>query len=132
MRTQHVRRMAAASLTGAACLCASSGAFASNPLEYPDNGSASFSRGGAWLAVGNEPIAAHYNPAALATQGSGFSIEQQLNFDHVCYNRTGPGDSVVGPNDQGTTMVDGKTVPIREYVPTCNTRGSFPSTIPSI
>jgi long-chain fatty acid transport protein len=122
--------MAAASLTGAACLCASSGAFASNPLEYPDNGAASFARGGAWLAVGNEPIAAHYNPAALATQGSGFSIEQQLNFDHVCYDRRGPGNTAVGPND--ATTLPGQTTPAVTYLPVCNSRGSFPSTIPSI
>jgi len=113
-----------------ACLSVSSGAFASNPLEYPDNGSASFSRGGAWLAVGNEPIATHYNPAGLATQGSGFSIEQQLNFDHVCYDRRGPGNAIVGPDDQNVSGPNGSK--LFEYRPVCNTRGSFPSTIPSI
>ncbi|HEX4337414.1 MAG TPA: hypothetical protein VH062_15970 [Polyangiaceae bacterium] len=130
MRTEHARRLAAAALTGAACLSVSSGAFASNPLEYPDNGSASFSRGGAWLGVANEPIAAHYNPAALATQGSGFSIEQQLNFDHVCYDRRGPGNNPhVGPNDQS---LGPNGTPLLQYLPVCNSRGGFPSTIPSI
>src|SRR5689334_9153714 len=119
MRTEHARRLAAASLTGMACLSVASGAFASNPLEYPDNGSAAFSRGGAWLALGNEPIATHYNPATLATQGSGFSIEQQLNFDHVCYDRRGPGDALVGPNalvPASSGMGQRFT-----YLPTCNT-----------
>src|SRR6185295_15665807 len=79
-----------ATLAGGAVLFGSSTGFASNPLEYPDNGSASFSRGGAWLAVANEPVATHYNPAGLAIQGSGFSIEQQLNLNTVCYDRHGP------------------------------------------
>jgi len=122
--------VAGGTLTGAAWVFVASLAFASNPLEYPDNGTASFSRGGAWLAVGNEPIAAHYNPAALATQGSGFSIEQQLNFDHVCYDRRGPGNVAVGPNDQ--VPVAGTTTHLLDYLPVCNTRGAFPSTIPSM
>ena len=97
---------------------------ASNPLEYPDNGSAAFSRGGAWLAVANEPIATHYNPAALATQASAVSFEQQLNFVHTCFDRRGPGNVVVGPNDAGAA--------IYEYRRVCNARGSFPNTIPSV
>jgi long-chain fatty acid transport protein len=97
---------------------------ASNPLEYPDNGSASFSRGGAWLAVANEPIATHYNPAGLATQASGFSVEQQLALPHVCYDRRGPGDVFVGPNDVGTS--------IDQYRNVCNGRTGFPNTIPSL
>src|ERR1700733_13507092 len=117
MRTEHVRRLAVASLTGAACLSVASGAFASNPLEYPDNGTASFSRGGAWLAVGNEPIATHYNPAALTTQSRGFSIEQQLNFDHICYDRRGTGNSAVGPDQQTTATVNGVSVPRLQYLP---------------
>jgi hypothetical protein len=93
---------------------------ASSPLEYPDNGSAAFSRGGAWLAVGNEPIAAHYDPAALAIQASGASVEQQLGFPHTCYDRRGPGDAIVGPNDGFS------------YREACSQRGSFPNTIPSV
>src|SRR5262245_16391836 len=105
---------------GSGLLCAPS-AFASNPLEYPDNGSASFSRGGAWLGVANEPIATHYNPAGLATQGSGFSVEQQLNINTVCLDRHGPGGAP-------ESAVPGKF----DYLPVCNARDSFPSTIPSI
>src|SRR5215470_11830460 len=97
-------------------------AYASNPLEYPDNGSAAFSRGGAWLAVANEPIATHYNPAGLAIQGSGFSIEQQLNFQHVCYDRHGPDGTPEAPRTPGPL----------QYKPACDSRGGFPTTIPSI
>jgi len=81
--TPHAKHLALAVAAAAAGVLSASAAFASNPLEYPDNGSASFSRGGAWLGVANEPIATHYNPAGLATQGSGFSVEQQLNFNTV-------------------------------------------------
>jgi hypothetical protein len=97
---------------------------ASNPLEYPDNGSAAFSRGGAWLALGNEPIATHYNPAGLALQASGFSLEQQLALPHTCYDRRGPGGAAVGPNDTGTQ--------IYQYRPVCNSRAGFPNAIPSL
>ncbi len=97
MRTLHAQRTILAVLIGGGTVFAAPRALASNPLEYPDNGAAAFSRGGAWLAVGNEPIAAHYNPAALATQGSGFSIEQQLNFDKVCFTRESPGGGPAGP-----------------------------------
>src|SRR5215471_4153395 len=124
MRAQYLQSLALATLIGGAVVFGSSSARASNPLEYPDNGSAAFSRGGAWLAVANEPIATHYNPAALATQASGFSIEAQLAFPHTCFDRRGPGNAVVGPNDGGTQ--------IYQYRPVCSARGGFPNTIPAI
>lgn len=69
---------------------AASHASASNPLEFPDNGVAQFSRGGAWLATGTDPIAAHYNPAALVTQGTGLGLGMNLVFNSMCYSRVGP------------------------------------------
>jgi long-chain fatty acid transport protein len=138
MRTEHAQSILLAAFVGGAALLVAPAARASSPLEYPDNGSAAFSRGGAWLAVGNEPIAAHYNPAALATQASGFSLEQQLNFNKVCYDRRGPGNALAGPNMQVTAPDPSapndptKTVPGLSYLPVCNERGTFPTTIPSI
>lgn len=120
MRKQHVQSHVLAALAAGSALVVAPQARASNPLEYPDNGSASFSRGGAWLATANEPIAAHYNPAALATQGSGFSIEQNMAFDKVCYDR-------VDANGKEETAALGL-----EYRPACNTRTGFPGTTPSI
>jgi hypothetical protein len=122
MRAKYLQSLALATLAGGAVVFGSSSARAVNPLEYPDNGSASFSRGGAWLAVANEPIATHYNPAGLALQGSGFSIEQQLNFQHICYDRHGPDGAPEYANPAGTV----------QYLPVCNERNSFPSAIPSI
>jgi hypothetical protein len=120
MRKQHVQSHVLAALAAGSALVVAPQARASNPLEYPDNGSASFSRGGAWLGTANEPIAAHYNPAALAAQGSGFSIEQNMAFDKVCYDR-------VDANGKAETASDGL-----EYRPACNTRNGFPGTVPSI
>jgi long-chain fatty acid transport protein len=122
MRAHRKQSFAVAAVAAGVAFCASRSALASSPLEYPDNGSAQFSRAGAWLATANEPIATHYNPAALATQGSGFSIEQQLNFEHTCYDRHGP---------NGAPQTVSPTVPV-QYEPICNDRGSFPTTIPSI
>lgn len=130
MRMQHAKALILAALAGAAGLSSAGSALASNPLEYPDNGSAAFSRGGAWLGVANEPIATHYNPAALATQASGFSVEQQLNFPKTCYYRKGPGNTITGPNATDTVSSGG--LPRLIYLPVCSERGSFPNTIPSI
>jgi len=127
MRTETKSRFLLAALAAGAVASGAADADASSPLEYPDNGSASFSRGGAWLALANEPIAAHYNPAALAIQPGGFSIEQQLNFNHVCYDRRGPDGQpeqfTIAPNTDRGTM---------QYQPSCGGRGGFPYTIPSI
>jgi long-chain fatty acid transport protein len=128
MRQHLLQSSLFVSLLGGATLLVASSAQASNPLEYPDNGSASFSRGGAWLATANEPIAAHYNPAALATQGSGFSVEQNLNFAKVCYDRRGPGGAPEGPAGNDFAGRFGALA----YLPACQERTGFPNAIPSI
>jgi long-chain fatty acid transport protein len=115
----------AAAIAAVVLLLGSSRARASNPLEYPDNGSAAFSRGGAWLATGNEPIAAHYNPATLVTQNSGFSVETQLAFTRTCFDRRGPGDAPVGPDDASSGA-------FYRYDVACTERSGFPTTVPSI
>jgi hypothetical protein len=126
MRKEHAQSFVLAAVAAGSALLVAPSAHASNPLEYPDNGTASFSRGGAWLATANEPIAAHYNPAALATQGSGFSVEQNMSYSKVCYDRRGPDGKpeVAAVNPNGTDSY--------QYLPTCNSRSGFPSTIPSI
>ena len=120
-----MRPRLAKALIASAVLLSAARARGSNPLEYPDNGSAAFSRGGAWLATGTEPIAAHYSPAALVTQNSGFSVEAQLAFTRTCFDRRGPGDAPAGPDDAATKD-------FYRYEVACNARGGFPTTIPSI
>ncbi len=62
-------------------------AAASSAIEFPDNGVAQFSRGGAWLATATDPIAGYYNPAALATQASSASVGMNLIFQKMCFTR---------------------------------------------
>jgi len=121
--TMRVDMVRAASVLAVCSLFAPT-ALAESPLEYPDNGAASFARGGAWLAVGSEPIATHYDPAALAIQSSGASIDTALTYGHTCFSRRGPGGAETGP--------DVAASPFFAYRPACNARGSFPFAVPSI
>lgn len=111
-----------ASFLGASLL--PSPASASTALEYPDNGVAQFSRGGAWLATATDPIAGYYNPAALATQATGFGIGLNLAFQTLCFQREGPDGEEVGPSqgltDQGVT-----------YPEVCNANAGHPNAIPN-
>ena len=84
-------------------------AAASGPFEFPDNGPAAFARAGAWLAVGTDPLAAHYNPAALATARSAASLSLHLPFSKVCYDRRGAGDTRIGPQ-QGQSEEPGNVI----------------------
>jgi len=121
-----MRRAGLASLAIAALTATAGRAHASGPLEYPDNGSASFSRGGAWLATATDPIAAHYNPAGLVTQSSGASLEMNFAFNKVCFDRRNPGDAPTGPN-QATNDTPGTP----EYRPACNNHNGYPRFVPS-
>lgn len=114
-----------ASLAIAALTATAGQAHASGPLEYPDNGSASFSRGGAWLATATDPIAAHYNPAGLVTQSSGASLEMNFAFNKVCFDRLNTSDAPTGPN-QGVNDTPGV-----EYRPACNNHNGYPRFVPS-
>ena len=100
-------------------------AHAVNPLEYPDNGAAQFSRGGAWLATATDPIAVHYNPAALAAQPTAFSIDARLNYAEVCFDRTNEDNQPTGP-------VDRAPFDHLRYREVCNNREAFPMAIPAI
>jgi hypothetical protein len=129
MTKQLLQRSLAAAFAGGVASLLASPAGASSPLEYPDNGAASFSRGGAWLATANEPIATHYNPAALATQKSAFSIDLNLNFNKMCFDRRNPGNALAGPSQKN---VGPSGLPNNIYLPACSERSSFPNTIPSL
>src|SRR5512132_4472257 len=90
-------RLLTAACAGGALVFMASRAAASTPLEYPDNGASAFSRGGAWLATASDPLAAHYNPAAMATQRSGFELDLLLAYNSVCFSRKNPGNAQTGP-----------------------------------
>jgi long-chain fatty acid transport protein len=128
LRHDAVRRLVTAACAGSALFAAAPHAAASNPLEYPDNGSAAFSRGGAWLATATDPIAAHYNPAAMATQGSGFSLDILFAYNSVCYLRKNPGNTDTGPT-QGTLDDPGQSA---RYGAVCNETTVQPRILPSL
>jgi len=124
MRSHHLLVRA---LLTAAAVASNRPAAAVNPLEYPDNGATAFSRGGAWLATATDPIAAHYNPAALATQSSGFDINLNASFQKVCFDRRNPGNALTGPQQESND-----TPGVLVYLPACNERRGFPKTVPSL
>lgn len=99
---------------------------ASTAIEYPDNGVAQFSRGGAWLATATDPLAAFYNPAALATQPTSLGIGFNLPMQKICFQRKGPGgaDSYADPSLEQTEA--------DPYEEVCNAQSSFPRLIPNL
>jgi long-chain fatty acid transport protein len=91
---------------------------ASSALEFPDNGTAQFSRGGAWVATATDPIAAHYNPGAIATQPTSFSLGANFVLQKICFDRRGTDGEVTGPT------------PL-QYPETCNENAGKVNAIPS-
>src|SRR5687768_11516660 len=128
LRTYTIRRLVTAACAGSALASVAPTALASGPLEYPDNGTAAFSRGGAWLATGTDPIAAHYNPAAMATQASGFSLDLLFAYQEVCYLRRNPGNQPTGPVQGASTEVGQQL----RYVTACNNGTTQPRILPSL
>lgn len=94
---------------------------ASSALEFPDNGTAQFSRGGAWVATATDPIAAHYNPGAIATQPTSFSLGANLVLQKICFDRRGPDGEIIGPDSSATL----------QYPETCNDNAGKMNAIPS-
>lgn len=99
---------------------------ASTAIEYPDNGVAQFSRGGAWLATATDPLAAFYNPAALATQPTSLGIGFNLPMQKICFQRRDPGgaDSYADPSLEQTDA--------DPYEEVCNEHSNFPRFIPNL
>ena len=62
-------------------------AHATKVLEFPENGSEQMGRGGAWIARASDPLAAYFNPAGLAGQRSGFTLQSNISFMHTCFTR---------------------------------------------
>ena len=116
LRTHTLRRLVTAGCAGSVLASVALPAAASGPLEYPDNGASAFSRGGAWLATATDPLAAHYNPAAMATQSSGFELGLLFAYQSVCYSRKNSGNIDVGPNQANRPDPGGSV----HYEPVCN------------
>jgi long-chain fatty acid transport protein len=91
---------------------------ASNGLDVPDAGAVQVGRGGAWVALANDPLAAYMNPAAMSFQPHGLHLGAHLMFSSSCFTRLGedgqpvsPGNSIAGPGADGgpdaATCTDG-------------------------
>lgn len=115
-------RRTGALLTGACALAAmSSTAWASSPIEFPDNGVAAFSRGGAWLATATDPIAGYYNPAALSMQPTSLGVGANFAFQKICFARRGTNDSIIGPTQSAPA-----------YPEVCNANSGKPELVPNL
>jgi long-subunit fatty acid transport protein len=128
LRKHTLRRLVTAACAGSLLASVAPHASASNPLEYPDNGASAFSRGGAWLATATDPLAAHYNPAAMATQSSGFELGLLFAYQDVCFARKNPGNQDVGPIQRRSP--DPGESP--RYAAVCNQTTTQPRIIPSL
>jgi long-chain fatty acid transport protein len=78
-------------------LGAASEARASSGLDSPDNGVVQVGRGSAWIARADDPLAVYYNPAAMSYQASGVHLGAHLMFQKQCFERKGPGGTLVSP-----------------------------------
>jgi long-subunit fatty acid transport protein len=81
----------------AGCVLTTVSAYATDAMRFPDNGTQQLARGGAWVARATNPLAALYNPAALATQKSGVLLNANFSFFKECFTREGPGSTLTTP-----------------------------------
>lgn len=86
MSAALARRLAACAALAATCL-STGAAHATSVLEIPENGSEQLGRGGAWLARASDPLATFYNPAGLAGQGTGVTLQANLVLQRTCFDR---------------------------------------------
>jgi long-chain fatty acid transport protein len=88
-----------ARLTAAASLAAWSGrASADSGIDSPDSGVVQMGRGSAWVARADDPLAAFFNPAAMAFQSSGVHLGGQLILASKCFTRVGPNGLPYAPD----------------------------------
>lgn len=73
-------------------------ASASSGLDSPDSGVVQGGRGSAALARSDDPLAAYFNPAAMAFQASGVHLGAQALFPKKCYTRLGLDGKPVTPD----------------------------------
>ncbi|UQA61593.1 OmpP1/FadL family transporter [Polyangium aurulentum] len=84
-------------LTGLVCLSASGTARASSGIDSPESGVVQAGRGGTGVARADDPLAAYFNPAAIASMKSGVHLGAHLMFFDQCFTRLGPGGQPVSP-----------------------------------
>jgi long-chain fatty acid transport protein len=124
-------RRAGGLVAAVALLLGTGTAAASNALESPDLGVQQTGRGGAWFVRADDPLAAYFNPAAMAFQASGVHLGAALMFESRCFTRLGPDGKPVSPGGTvpgpGTVAMTGDKF-IAPPAETCGTGGGlFPN-----
>ena len=124
-------RRAGGLVAAVALLLGTGTAAASNALESPDTGVQQTGRGGAWFVRADDPLAAYFNPAAMAFQASGVHLGAALMFESRCFTRLGPDGGPVSPGGTvpgpGTVAKAGDKF-IAPAAATCGTGGGlFPN-----
>src|SRR3954471_18511841 len=64
-------------------------AAASSRIDSPESGVVQVGRGSAWLARADDPLAAYYNPAAMAFQANGVHAGAQFMMANRCFTPLG-------------------------------------------
>lgn len=136
MRGRVWSRLAALG-AGASVMVTTVGALASSGLDSPESDVEHIGRGNAWVARATNPLAAYYNPAAIAFQPSGVHLGALAMFANKCYTRStidpATGQEVGVPPDQGVPAPllpgqadpgDGSKLP---SATTCAKFGFFPN-----
>lgn len=108
-------------------LATASPAAASSGLDSPENGVVQVGRGGAWVARADDPLAAYFNPAALATQATSVHLGAHLLILNQCFTRRGPGDTPVPPSASAAGTFPAPGTPGGPPAATCAEGGVFPN-----
>lgn len=94
MRTKH---LFVGALFGSVLLGNASAALASSAIDSPENGAVQIGRGSTFVARADDPLAAYYNPGALALSKSGVHVGAHLMFMNRCMTRRDANGNPVSP-----------------------------------
>lgn len=76
---------------GVSCVAWAGVAAADSGIDSPESGVVQVGRGSAWVARADDPLAAYFNPAAMAFQANGVHAGVQLMMQNRCFTRVMPG-----------------------------------------
>jgi long-chain fatty acid transport protein len=107
-------------------------AAASSGLDSPDSGVVQSGRGSAWFARADDPLAAYFNPAAMAFLPTSVHAGAQIMMQNRCYTRLGPdgkpvsaGPGIPAPLLPGQAQLgDGSVLPSAQV---CSEFAAFPN-----
>jgi long-chain fatty acid transport protein len=98
-RTNRTARALTALAAALAATAASGVASADSGIDSPDSGVVQLGRGSAWVARADDPLAAFFNPAAMAFQATSVHLGAQLIMKSSCFTRVGPNGQPYAPDN---------------------------------